>query len=247
MFAPSHPWHNSCPPCKNTECPGGLVYAAEGAPCLRFTYVLTPAADGPLTAAAVSRFTARFRDAVDVRGDLYTTLLEQVPDTAIVGLGSPGKGIPYDDAANTNSVVLLESQAQSDADNDSTADVAVGVYVGIGIAAVVAALLVAAVTMKLRRRKTRQAAERAKKQVLDDSNLSEDSEAEAVNADAADAEVWLDEQQELSEEGARRAGEGSSSLAALGAASTVATRLSTGETEILMVEKQAWSQNTPVV
>jgi len=239
-----------CPPCKNTECPGGLVYAAEGAPCLRFTYVLTPAADGPLTAAAVSRFTARFRDAVDVRGDLYTTLLEQVPDTAIVGLGSPGKGIPYDDAANTNSVVLLESQAQSDADNDSTTDVAIGVPVGIGIAAVLAALLVAVVTMKLRRRKKQQAAERAKKQVLDDSNLSEDSEAESLNADAADAadaEVWLDEQQELGEEGARQSGERSSSLAALGAASTVATRLSTGETEILMVEKQAWSQNTPVV
>jgi len=235
---------------EDVECPGGLVYAAEGAPCLRFTYVLTPAADGPLTAAAVSRFTARFRDAVDVRGDLYTTLLEQVPDTAIVGLGSPGKGIPYDDVANANSVVLLESQAQSDADNDSTTDVAIGVPVGIGIAAVLAALLVAVVTMKLRRRKKQQAAERAKKQVLDDSNLSEDSEAESLNADAADAadaEVWLDEQQELGEEGARQSGERSSSLAALGAASTVATRLSTGETEILMVEKQAWSQNTPVV
>ena len=38
-----------------------------------------------------------------------------------------------------------------------------------------------------------------------------------------------------------------SSLAALGIASTVATRLSTGDTEVMFTQKQAWSKDEPVV
>jgi hypothetical protein len=102
---------------------------------------------------------------------------------------------------------------------------------------------------------------------LDDSNLSEDIEADEVNADA-------NEEDERAVGGGRMVG--TSALAAMGAASAaamqlgipakaavadderrdrstlfdgsaVATRLSMGDTEVMMIQQQAWSRVSPEV
>ena len=90
-----------------------------------------------------------------------------------------------------------------------------------------------------------------------------------MNADAANVEEWLDEEDERTVGGDADSLAGTSALAAMGAASAaatqlctpakaavadderrdrstlvdgsaVATRLSTGETEVMMVQQQAW-------
>ena len=130
-------------------------------------------------------------------------------------------------------------------------------------------LAIAALVEKRRRRNS--------SRDLNDSNLSEDIEADEVNADAANVEEWLDEEDERAGVGeADSPSAGTSALAAMGAASAaatqlctpakaagadgerrdrstlvdgsaVATRLSTGDTEVMMVQQQAWSRVSPEV
>lgn len=234
---------------EDVDCPSGLTYAAEGAPCLQFTYTLTPLPGGPLTTsdAATEQFTAKFYYAINNNGDLYYALLKEHPDTEIVGMGSPGKGIPYEDASNTNQVVMLGGQ-QTESKSVSASGFPVGVGGSIGIAVAVALVALIVLAVVVRKRRTEQ-----KRQLDDsnfDSNLSEDIEANEVNADAAGVEDWLDEEHDEDkedEERRRRQTSPASSLAAMGVASTVATRLSTGDTEVMMFEKQTWSKNEPVV
>eukprot|EP00579_Thalassiosira_antarctica_P005743 CAMPEP_0201887110 /NCGR_PEP_ID=MMETSP0902-20130614/24109_1 /ASSEMBLY_ACC=CAM_ASM_000551 /TAXON_ID=420261 /ORGANISM="Thalassiosira antarctica, Strain CCMP982" /LENGTH=672 /DNA_ID=CAMNT_0048416923 /DNA_START=55 /DNA_END=2073 /DNA_ORIENTATION=+ len=228
---------------EDVDCPSGLTYAAEGAPCLQFTYTLTPLPGGPLTTsdAATEQFTANFYYATNNNGDLYYALLKEHPDTEIVGMGSPGKGIPYEDASNTNQVVMLGT-ARTDSKSVAASGFPVGGFIGIAVAVALSALLMMAIVVRKRRNE--------QKRQLDDSNLSEDIEANEVNADAVCVEDWLDEEHDEAaedEERRRRQTSPASSLAAMGVASTVATRLSTGDTEVMMFEKQAWSKNEPVV
>ena len=114
----------------------------------------------------------------------------------------------------------------------------VGGIIGIACACLLVALLLAAVVVKKRRRNKRE---------LDDSNISEDLEANEVNADAE----WFDEE-DADGAGRNRTRDGmkvqpGSSLAALGVASTVATRLSTGDTEVMVTKKQSWAKDEPVI
>ena len=228
------------------ECPDGLDYASPSDPCIEFTYTLLPLPNGPLTPELASEFTTSFDSAVNDDGKLYDALVSEYQETDIIGLGSPGKGIPLDDSEAANAAQMEMVQLERDSANQTdvqSSGLSVGGIVGIAMAAVLVALLIAAVIVKKRRR--------SKQQSLDDSNLSEDIEADEVNADAAHVEEWLDEEDE-SGNGRNRTRDGmktspGSSLAALGVASTVATRLSTGDTEIMFTQKQAWSKDEPVV
>lgn len=227
------------------DCPSGLDYASADAPCLEFTYTLVPLADGPLTSELVEEFTQNFYGNINGDGTLYNALIEEYPETPIVGMGSPGKGEPYQDTetSNANQVVLLTSNGADTADVQASG-FPVGGIVGIVLACALISLVVMALVVRRRRTK--------RQRELNDSNLSEDLEANEVNADADNAEEWLDE--EHSDDGHNKNKSGrmghnspASSLAAMGVASTVATRLSTGDTEVLITEKQAWTKNEPVV
>lgn len=231
-------------PIRISDCPGGLAYAEEGTPCLEFTYALTPLLDGPLskTAGLGDEFVARFEQAVDVDGELYDAMVELYPETSLLGLGSPGKGVPLADD-RSNEVVLLTSEGGDDDGSQQqpvqVSGLPLGGVIGIVVAAALLALIVAGFIVKRHRR------DRSRK--LDDSNLSEDVEANEVNDDAANVEEWLDEEDESNRGGGAGLTRAGSSLAAMGVASTVATRLSTGDTEVMMLERQAWSKKEPVV
>mmetsp|Transcript_19956 Transcript_19956/g.41775 ORF Transcript_19956/g.41775 Transcript_19956/m.41775 type:complete len:752 (+) Transcript_19956:186-2441(+) len=215
---------------ENVGCPAGLVYAAARTPCIQFKYTLIPLPEGPLTSSTYSsEFANQVTSATNDDGDLYNTLLETYPDTQIVGMGSPGRGIPYQEASNTNRVVSLESGRNNEAKSVASSGIAMGGLVGMILAFSLLIVLIAAFALK--RHRTKQLAR--KEQELNDSNLSEDIEASEVNADASRVESWLDmsdteenEREEI-EERLRRQTSPASSLAAMGVASTVATRLST--------------------
>jgi len=245
---------------EDVGCPSGLDYAAIEAPCLEFTYTLNPLEGGPLTFDSAQEFTQNFLEATDTDGRLYDALVEEYPETEIVGLGSPGKGIPLGNDGNTNanasananqSVSLESNGAQTNNSDVQVSGFPVGGYVGIILAAALVALVAMALFVKKSRRTKQQ------QQELNNSNLSEDLEANEVNEDAANVEDWLDEDDEedhgndTTENGGKMGNRmpksPGSSLAALGVASTVATRLSTGDTEVMIVEKQAWSKKEPVI
>jgi len=172
-------------------------------------------------------------------------------------MGNPGRGIPYDDASNTNQVVLLTDNEQTSLGEEgggSSMALPLGAIIGITVGAALLALLLIGLVVRKRR------GAKCSSEHLDNSNLDEDMEANEVNADCDAAEVWLDEDDDdnrsnnsdfigdVNVRGSKNMGSAAtSSLAAMGVASTVATRLSTGDTEVMVVEKQVWSKREPEV
>ena len=196
----------------------------------------------------------------------------------IVGLGNPGKGIP----PSQSSASALASASASGGANQETQVISLessesavkgsgfpaGGITGLVLASIVVSLAFAALVAKRRRRNS--------SRDLNNSNLSEDIEADEVNADAANVEEWLGEEDERTVGGDADSSAGTSALAAMGAASAaatqlctpakaavadderrdrstlvdgsaMATRLSTGDTEVMMVQQQAWSRVSPEV
>jgi hypothetical protein len=231
---------------------------------------------------SVEEFIEEFYNTVNVDGRLYDVLIEEHPDTIVVGLGEPGKGRPL--SSPSSSSANQEIQVSSMTSDESArgggggGSLTAGGIVGVALCSIVAALAIAAFVVNRRR---------GKRRMLDDSNLSEDVEADEVNADAANVETWLDDEDGG---GGRRGMDSptSSSLAAMGVASlvttqvcspgrdvaagdegrathavasdepqtpqrplidgsAVATRLTTGDTEVMMVEQQTWARDTPDV
>jgi hypothetical protein len=225
----------------------------------------------------VDEFVRGFTDAANDDGRLYDALVEEYPETTIVGLGDPGKGIPLSQSSASASalasasggatqgaqVVSLESSESAVRGSGFPA----GGITGLVLASIVASLSIAALVAKRRRGNVRG---------LNDSNLSEDDEAEEVKADAANVEEWLDEEDGRAGGGDADSSAGTSALAAMGAASAaatqlctpakasgadderrdqsalvdgsaVATRLSTGDTEVMVIQQQAWSRVSPEV
>lgn len=211
----------------------------------------------------VELFIEGFRNAVNVDGQLYDFLVEEYPETIIVGLGEPGKGRPLPSSSSSSANQEMQVSSITSAESARGGGLTVGGIVGAVLCSIVAALAIAAFVVNRRR---------GRRRMLDDSNPSEDIEANEVNADAANVETWLDDEDE-----SRRAVDAatSSSLAAMGVASlvttqlsspdkdvvannerqapqrsiidgsAVATRLSTGDTEVMMVEQQTWARETP--
>lgn len=166
-------------------------------------------------------------------------------------MGAPGSGELYSNPANTK-VVLLNEADDGGVDAGAKEVAAAGFPVGGVAGGIAAAALVVALVAGLafKRRRNRQ---RERKEQLNDSNLSEDAEANEVNADADRVEDWLDGESDDGRDrggGEQRPGNPmgpASSLAAMGVASTVATRLTTGDTEVMLSSRTAWSKNEPVV
>jgi C-terminal processing protease CtpA/Prc len=70
---------------EDQDCPAALVYAPEGAPCLMFTYTITPAVESNSQDAFVEEMNSRIAE-----GDLYVKVKEISPDASVYGAGAPG-------------------------------------------------------------------------------------------------------------------------------------------------------------
>ena len=86
----------------HSECQSGVIYAPPNAPCLEFTFSLTPLKGGPLTFQDMQTYLTNFLTATNSKGELYNAIIAINPDTEIVGMGSPGGGIPLIVVADGN-------------------------------------------------------------------------------------------------------------------------------------------------
>lgn len=196
----------------------------------------------------MEEFVQLFNTATNVDGKLYDALIEENPQTEFTGLGSPGKGSPsaVDEAAASveadESDATQQTVSLSSEGSESKAVLASGMPAGQIVLIALAAGLVtlASIGMAIRRRR------RDHRSKLVESNVvANDIEARGVqHVDTAKPEEWVDD-----EDGGYigQVQSPTSSLAAMGVASTVATRLSTGDTEVMMMEKQPWTKNEPDV
>jgi hypothetical protein len=100
-----------------------------------------------------------------------------------------------------------------------------GGWIGIGLGGVLLVFLVAALIVTTKRRRSRNTTNR-----------------QANNGD--DSSIWSDEENNMM----RGAGGAPlSSVSAIGMASTVVTRLTTGDTEVTLMKKQPWTEREPVI
>jgi hypothetical protein len=226
-----------------------LEYVAEGSPCLLFTNALTPLPGGPLsTPEAVGEFLQLFNTATNIDGKLYDTLIQENPQTEFLGLGSPGKGsasavnenaasVNADSSDATQQTTVSLSSEGSESKSVLVSGMPAGQIVLIVLAVGLVALVSVGMTIRRRRQNTRS-------NLVESNVVIEDIESREVNVDVTKPEEWADD-----EDGGYigQVQSPTSSLAALGVASTVATRLSTGDTEVMMMEKQAWTKNEPDV
>ncbi len=129
-------------------------------------------------------------------------------------------------AADTSSVQAV-SQQQSDSSSTSLDKIPLGGWIGIGLGGVLFVFLIAALIVSKKRRRNANAADN-----IDDNDSIWSEDYEVTNMMTG-------------------AGNGSSSpmsgVAAIGMASTVATRLTTGDTEVALMKKQLWTEKEPVV
>ena len=121
---------------------------------------------------------------------------------------------------NGASIVQMEP-----ANQPASSVIPLGGYVGMALGGVLLVFIIAALIVTRRRRKRAAAAAAAANNSFDSIWVDEENN-DMTNAGVA-AEV--------------------SSVAAMGVASTVATRLTTGDTEVTLMEKQAWTKREPVV
>ena len=161
---------------------------------------------------------------------------ELVVATTTVGNESFTPGEEEDEDENTTNTAseinnvdtsFVQSNTIKDSPSSDALDkIPLGGWIGIGLGGVLLAFLLAAVIVTRNRRRNgtgRQAG-----------NINDDDS------------IWSD----VDEEKNMMAGAGGShmsSVAAIGMASTVATRLTTGDTEVTLMKKQLWTEKEPVV
>jgi len=130
-------------------------------------------------------------------------------------------------AADTSFVQSINQQPSSPSSEDALDKIPLGGWIGIGLGAVLLVFLVAALIVSRKRRS---------------SNTGRNARN---NNDDDNGSIWSDDEETNMMRGA--GGSPMSSVAAIGMASTVATRLSTGDTEVTLMKKQLWTEKEPVV
>jgi len=135
-------------------------------------------------------------------------------------------------AADTSFVQSNTINEQQQPSAGSLNKIPSGGWIGIGLGVFLLAFLIAAVIVARTRRRRRR---------LNDSG---DRQANNNNNDD-DNSIWSDEENNNMMQGA--GGSALSSVSAIGMASTVVTRLTTGDTEVTLMKKQPWTEREPVV
>jgi C-terminal processing protease CtpA/Prc len=114
---------------EDVPCPASLVYAPEGAPCLSFTYMITPPADSLDDTETLTTFAEVMNGAI-VDGGLYAKVAEINPDTLVTGAGEPGgSGDSFDTTTNVDGVEEAGEDKEGEKEGLST-----GAIVGIVVA-----------------------------------------------------------------------------------------------------------------
>jgi hypothetical protein len=94
---------------EDVPCPASLIYAPKGAPCLSFTYSLSPPADSLIDTETLTTFAEDINNAI-AAGDLFIKVAEINPDTSVTGAGKPGgSGDSFD--STTIMMMVLKEQA----------------------------------------------------------------------------------------------------------------------------------------
>jgi len=150
-----------------------------------------------------------------------TTTTSPLPEEEETNTTNTASGI---NAADTSFVQSINQQPSSE---DALDKIPLGGWIGIGLGAVLVAFLVAALIVSRKRRS---------------SNTRRNA---SNNNDDDNGSIWSDDEETNMMRGA--GGSPMSSVAAIGMASTVATRLSTGDTEVTLMKKQLWTEKEPVV
>jgi len=150
-----------------------------------------------------------------------TTTTSPLPEEEETNTTNTASGI---NAADTSFVQSINQQPSSE---DALDKIPLGGWIGIGLGAVLVAFLVAALIVSRKRR----------------SNNTRRNASN--NNDDDNGSIWSDDEETNMMRGA--GGSPMSSVAAIGMASTVATRLSTGDTEVTLMKKQLWTEKEPVV
>jgi S1-C subfamily serine protease len=114
---------------EDVPCPASLVYAPEGAPCLSFTYSISPPADALNDTETLTSFAEEMNSAI-AAGDLYAKVTEINPDTLVTGSGEPGgDGDSFDTTTNVDGV-----EGGDNKDGEDNGGLPTGAIVGIVIA-----------------------------------------------------------------------------------------------------------------
>lgn len=115
---------------EDVPCPASLVYAPEGAPCLSFTYMITPPSDSLDDTETLTTFAENMNAAI-ADGDLYAKVAEINPDTLVTGAGEPGgSGDSFDTTTNVDGV----EGAAEDKEVVDEGGLSTGAIVGIVVA-----------------------------------------------------------------------------------------------------------------
>eukprot|EP00984_Skeletonema_dohrnii_P029797 scaffold20690_cov155-Skeletonema_dohrnii-CCMP3373.AAC.2 len=154
-----------------------------------------------------------------------TTTTSPLPEEKETNTTNTASGI---NAADTSFVQSINQQPSSPSSEDALDKIPLGGWIGIGLGAVLLVFLVAALIVS-RKRRSSNTRRNARNNNNDDDNGS----------------IWSDDEETNMMRGA--GGSPMSSVAAIGMASTVATRLSTGDTEVTLMKKQLWTEKEPVV
>lgn len=77
------------------ECPEGLAYAPEKGYCLNFQFKILPDNALAQDEAMANKFVAMMKMHINEIGTHYDKVYEANPETIIMGLGNPGRGIDY--------------------------------------------------------------------------------------------------------------------------------------------------------
>jgi len=139
---------------------------------------------------------------------------------------------------NDGNISNVRSAAGSDGGG-----VSAGAFVGIALATLLVLLLASALIVRRRRRRLREEEDAVRHEALNDST-------EMGGGDGpAGGELWHDGDGDGGAGGGdgARTSSAAGTLAAMGVASTVATRLTTGESEVMLTERRGWSRNEPDV
>ena len=171
------------------------------------------------------------------------------PTTETPQVDAPPSELDNQPASASSSSGVGKSSVRSANASAPDDELSAGAFVGIALATLLVLLLASALIVRRRRREQPRGGEAAvAHEALDDpagagGGAADDPDGSYVG------EVWHDEESDAGGNGGDggRTSSAAGTLAAMGVASTVATRLTTGESEVMLTERVGWSRVEPVV
>lgn len=212
-------------------CPDGLAYAPKDTICLNFKMVMdTPSLDN----GQVDTFAGSLKKAIDEEGRLYDIITTDFPDTAIKGMGSPGKGVDYQTATTAGATELDSQNVEALEEKEESEGLSSGLIVLIILVVMFVPIAIVALYAQSKKKQNEERLERlaAYEASQHSKNYTDDIEAQpsagrsappmpvpVEGSESDDDSVWS-ESRNIGDISTSKAG---SSLAAMGAAGLAAS------------------------